>query len=188
MGWRCQLWQIELCHTPITSLSLIIRPESRTHTHIVGLINKSMRKAIITLKEPDETDLKFNFKFLRRDGHTAEHFKKTNQESCIDFISNLFLSRQEFERDTAKGGPKALGLFFLSPSGRREGSRGEESRGGQGDWLSKGIRSASAAESNPTKTLLTSNYDQIHHPALSTHASSWTLYHYHMCTWTELHS
>ena len=56
--------------------------QSHTYTHIVGLINRSrpMRKAkqIMTLKEPDEADLKLNLKFWRRDGQTAERFKKTN--------------------------------------------------------------------------------------------------------------
>lgn len=53
------------------------------------------------------------------------------------------------------------------------------------DWA-EALGQRQAAESNPTKTLLTTNYDQIHHPALSTHVSSWMLYYFHMCIWAEL--
>ena len=66
MGWRCQLWQIKLCHTPITSLSLIIRPETRKHTHSdthkqqAGK-QRHKRGALLTMREPDDTDLEIRW-------------------------------------------------------------------------------------------------------------------------------
>lgn len=66
MGWRCQLWQIKLCHTPITSLSLIIRPETRKRTHSdthkqqAGK-QRHKRGALLTMREPDDTDLEIRW-------------------------------------------------------------------------------------------------------------------------------
>lgn len=68
--------------------------------------------------------------------------KTTTWGPSIDFISNLFQSRQGFGLGE---GLEHFGCFSWVLWGWKEGSRGEESRGGQGDWLSWGIRSASGS-------------------------------------------
>lgn len=89
----------------------------------------------------------------------------------------------------SKGRVLSTWVVFLESFGVGGKDHGVRSQGEDKvtDWA-KALGQRQAAESNPTETLLTTNYDQIHHPALSTHVSSWTLYHFHMCISAELHS
>lgn len=79
-------------------------------------------------------------------------------------------------------GLEHLGCFSWVLWGGREGSQGEESRGGQGDWLSGGIRSESGGwtqtwprtSSQPAPIKYINRLFQRALPA-------GLLYHFHMC-------
>lgn len=96
-----------------------------------------------------------------------------------------------FCRDVAlrAGRVSSSRVVFLGSIGVGEKDQGVRSQGEDKvtDWV-KALGQHCLAESDPTKTLLTTNYDQIHHPTLSTHVSSWMLYHFHMCKWAQLSS
>lgn len=93
------------------------------------------------------------------------------------------------DRGLSEGRVLSTWVVFLESFGVGGKDHGVKSQGeDKVTDLAEALGQRRAAESNPTKTLLTTNYDQIHHPALSTHVSSWTLYHFHMCVWAELYT
>lgn len=82
------------------------------------------------------------FSILRSRGEECAEEKQQPEDPAL--ISYLIY----FSPDRGFGfgeGLKHFGCFSWALWGWKEGSRGEESRGGQGDWLSWGIRSASGS-------------------------------------------
>lgn len=88
----------------------------------------------------------------------------------------------------ARGGPWAFLVVFLESSGVLEEDHRVRSQGEDKvtDWV-EALGHHQAAESNPSRTHRATNSDQIHHPALSKHVSSWTQYCFHMCMWAWLY-
>lgn len=113
----------------------------------------------------------------------VNYFFIFKQNETFQFETSILYQPQFwFEKDNTAYSYEFTGCFCRVLWGGTGGSWGEESRGGQGDWLSGGIRSASGNWIKPNPPPIhTANYDQIYHWALSTHLSSWTQYQFHMC-------